>query len=237
MAGAPAPPGPSPCRETPPKTGSRTEFKCGNWKIFDQNCFHLPLVPSHVASISQCVCLETMNQIWFLHWVFVTRAVFNHDRSCNFKTYLSSYCFRLVRLWIRSRAQVFLLLPYLGLKLKTLKSLHGRPSIKPTVTLVIHRLLGSLAAAKFNVLKQSSAPLEKSSKISGDLDGGKISPLSLTVGKLTDSPQLLTSSTQTCSNTLWWSDKRQISQLWNISFIADFWAKCYLLLLSYSFLI
>lgn len=138
----------------------------------------------------------------FLHWVFVTRAVFNHDRSCNFKIYFSSCCFRHVRLWIRSKAQVFLPLPYLGLKTKTLKGLHGHPSTKPTVTPVIHRLLGFLAAAKFNVLKQSSGSPEKNSKNCGDLDGGKTS-LSLTVGILTDSPQLLTSITQTCSNTFW----------------------------------
>lgn len=96
---------------------------------------------------------------------------------------------------------------------------------------VIHRLLGSFAAASFHDLKKSAGSPEKSSTNSDDLDGDKTSPLSLTTGIFTDSLQLLTSSTETCSNTLWWSDKRQISQLWNISFIADFWAKRYSLLL------
>lgn len=86
--------------------------------------------------------------------------------------------------------------------MKTLKSLHEHLSTRPTVNPVIHRLLGSLAAAKFNVLKQSSGSPEKSSKNSGDLDGDKTSPLSLTIGIFTEPPQLLTSSTQTCSNSL-----------------------------------
>lgn len=120
-------------------------------------------------SINQCVCLETKSQIWFLHWVFVTRVVFTHDRGCNFKTFLF-LLFQTCEALDQKQSSSFSTSAISGIEEENTQNFSWASQHKANSNPVLHRLLGSLAAASFHDLKKSAGFPEMRSTNSGESD-------------------------------------------------------------------